>query len=121
MSKLDEYSQLVSSIYDAALDFKQWPVVLERLADALEGSSAVFRAGNLVNTQGTWISVRIDPVFDQLHTEYYKEHNALWQRAGARSVESCVSDREVIPKEVLVRTEFYNDFLLPQDTHTALR
>jgi DNA-binding CsgD family transcriptional regulator len=121
MIKLDEYSRLVSSIYDAALDFEQWPIVLERLTDALEGSSAVLRMGNLLKTQGKWISARIDPTFDQLHAAYYKEQNALWQRAGQRSVETCVSDREVIPKEELARTEFYHDFLLPQDTHTALR
>jgi len=121
MSKFDEYSQLLSSTYDAALDYKQWPIVLERLADALEGSSAVLRTGNLTHTQGEWISVRIDRAFDQLYAEYYKQHKALWQRARVRPAESCESDREVIPREELVRTEFYNDFLLPQDTHTALR
>jgi len=121
MGELDKFSQLVSSIYDAGLDFEQWPVVLEQLADALEASSAVFRAGNLLNTQGKWISVRIDPAFDPLYAAYYKEANKLWQRAGIRPVESCVSDREVISKEELVRTEFYNDFLLRQDIHTALR
>jgi hypothetical protein len=35
MSTLDEYSQLVSSIYDAGLDFEKWPAVIERLSDAL--------------------------------------------------------------------------------------
>ena len=84
MGKLDEYSQLVSSIYDAALDLEQWPIVLERLADALEGSSAVLRWGNLVNTEGIWVSVRIDPAFNPLYAEYSKEHNALWRCAGVR-------------------------------------
>ena len=32
-----------------------------------------------------------------------------------------MTDREVIPKDELVRTAFYNDFLLRQDVHTALR
>src|SRR5215469_11731013 len=110
MSKLDEYSQLVSSIYDAALDFKRWPIVLERLVDALEGSTALFRNANLVNTEGVWASVRIDQTFQRLYVERYSDHNPLWERAGIRPVESCVSDREIIPKEDLVRTEFYNDF-----------
>ena len=56
MDKLDECSQLVSSVYDAALDFERWPIVLERLADALEGSTAVLRSGQ-GNTPGKWISV----------------------------------------------------------------
>src|SRR5215813_5414012 len=121
MNKLDEYSQLVSSIYDAALDFERWPIVLERLVDALEGSTALFRNANLVNTEGVWASVRIDQTFQRLYVERYSDHNPLWERAGTRPVESCVSDREIIPKEELVRTEFYNDFLLPQDIHTVQR
>ena len=67
MSELDEYSQLVSSIYDAALDFKRWPTVLEHLADALEGSTALFRNANLLNTEEVWASVRIDQTFQQLY------------------------------------------------------
>jgi DNA-binding CsgD family transcriptional regulator len=121
VNKLDEYSQLVSSIYDAALDFKRWPIVLERLTDAIEGSTALFRNANLVNTEGVWASVHIDQTFQQLYIERYNEQDPLWERAGVRPVESCVSDRELIPKEELVRTEFYNDFLLPQDIHTVLR
>ena len=38
MSTLDECSQLVSSIYDAGLDFEKWPAVIERLSDALGGN-----------------------------------------------------------------------------------
>jgi hypothetical protein len=75
MDAIDEYSGLVSSIFDAALDFEKWPTVLERLADV-------------------------------------------------RPVGSCESDREVIPKEELVRGEFYNDSccrrtLTPRSEHTS--
>ena len=121
MSNLDEYSRLVSSIYDAALDFERWPIVLEQLADALDGSTALFRQADLVNTEGVWASVRIDRAFQRLYVDRYNGHDPLWERAGVRWVESCVSDRELIPKEELIRTEFYNDFLLPQDIHTVLR
>jgi DNA-binding CsgD family transcriptional regulator len=121
MVSLDEYSELVSAIYDAAVDFDRWPVALERLCDALGGSMAVLLGGNLGRDQGTWLSVRVDPVFDQLYLDYFREHNELWQRAGTMPVKTCVIDREVMPKEELLRTEFYNDFLLRQDVHTALR
>jgi DNA-binding CsgD family transcriptional regulator len=120
VSKLDEYSRLVSSIYDAALDFERWSMVLEQLADALEGSTAVLRSAKL-NTAGKWISVRIDPAFDPLYDSYHKEASALWQHARVRPVETCECDRDVIPKDKLVQTSFYNDFLLRQDSHTALR
>ncbi len=34
MGALGEYSDLVSAIYDAAIDFDRWPIALERLCDA---------------------------------------------------------------------------------------
>jgi DNA-binding NarL/FixJ family response regulator len=82
---------------------------------------AVLLQGDLARSQGRWLSVRVDPVFDQLYLSYYREHNELWRRAGTRPVESCYTDREVIPKQEAIRTEFYNDFLLLRDVHTALR
>lgn len=121
MDAVDEYSALVSSIYDAALDFERWPIALERLADALDGSQAVLGKANLVNNQVAQITVRVDPVFDQLYYEYFREHKTIWQRAAARPVGTCLIDREVISKEELSRTEFYNDLLLPQDVYTALK
>jgi DNA-binding CsgD family transcriptional regulator len=74
-----------------------------------------------VNNQVAQITVRVDPVFDQLYYEYFREHKTIWQRAAARPVGTCLIDREVISKEELSRTEFYNDLLLPQDVYTALK
>ena len=82
---------------------------------------AVLLRGNLLRDQGTWLSVRTDPVFDQLYLDYFREHNELWRRAGTMPIKTCVTDREVMPREELLGTEFYNDFLLRQDVHTALR
>ena len=93
MDAVDEYAALVSSIYDAALDFERWPVALGRLADALDGSQAVLGKANLVNNQVAQITVRVDPVFDQLYYEYFREHKTIWQRAGARPVGTCLIDR----------------------------
>jgi hypothetical protein len=121
MDALDEYSDLVSAIYDAALDCDRWPVALEKMCNALEGSMAVLLRGDLAHSPGNWLTVRSDPEFDRRYDEYYRQQNVLWQRAGSKPVGSCVTDREVIPKEELVRSEFYNDFLLLQDVHTALR
>ncbi len=93
MSKIDEYSQLVSSIYGADLDFERWPIVLGQPADVLKGSSALFGKASLTNTQDMCAWFRIDQTFQQLYVELYKEHNPLWERAWVRPVESCVSDR----------------------------
>jgi DNA-binding CsgD family transcriptional regulator len=119
MSKLDEYSRLVSSIYDAGLDFEQWPIAIERLSDALGGNGGGLAKHNLVTGGGAVVMARRDPIFTRLYAEHYN-NNVLFNRAGRVSVETCVTDRDVMPREEFFRTEFYNGFLRPQDDHTLL-
>jgi DNA-binding CsgD family transcriptional regulator len=120
MATLDEFSDLVSLIYDAALDFERWPIVLERLADALGGSATGLAKHNFVNNGGAVVTARADPVFGQLYAQHYANLNVLFQRAGMVPVETCLTDRDVMPKAEFFRTEFYNDFVRPQDTHSVL-
>src|SRR5215831_18795251 len=120
MSTLDEYSQLVSSIYDAALDFEKWPVVIERLSDALGGNGGGLATHNLVTGGGALVIARRDPIFTRLYAEHYSNVNVLFDRVGRVPAETCVTDRDIMPKEELRRTEFYNDFLRPQDEHTSV-
>jgi DNA-binding CsgD family transcriptional regulator len=117
---LDEYSALVSTIYEAALDFDCWPMVLERLSDALGGNGGGLAKHYLVTGGGAVIMARRDPIFTRLYAEHYRDVNVLFARMGRVPVETCVTDRDVMPKEEFFRTEFYNGFLRPQDDHTFL-
>jgi hypothetical protein len=112
MATLDEFSDLVSLIYDAALDFERWPIVLERLADALGGSATGLAKHNFVNNGGAVVTARADPVFGQLYAQHYANLNVLFQRAGMVPVETCLTDRDVMPKAEFFRSEFYNDSVL---------
>src|SRR5215469_3947018 len=106
MSTLDEYAQLVSSIYDAALDFKKWPTVIERLSDALSGNGGGIATHNLVTGAGAVVMARRDPIFTRLYDEHYRKVNVLFDRVGRVPAETCMTDRDVMPKEELFRTEF---------------
>ena len=120
MLNVVEYSEIVQLIYEAALDFNRWPAVLERLADEVGASVACLVRQDYAKSEGAMIMVRTDPKFAKLYTDYYVKLNIFAQRVGNRPPQTCVTDRMVISKEDLFRTEFYTGFMEPQGVHSLL-
>src|SRR5262249_41591882 len=112
---------LIAAIYDAAIDFEQWPLVLERLAGMLGASAGCLVRHNLITAKGKMIAVRVDPKFGQLYDDYYCSRNILPNRAGRPPVGTCLTDRILVRAEEFIRTEFYNDFMKPWDFHSVLK
>jgi DNA-binding CsgD family transcriptional regulator len=113
-------ARLVAAIYDAALDPRQWPQVLGQLAERFHSASAHLSFENTAGTQGRLISYGTDPVNSRRYADYYVTRNVLWQRIVKRGLENVVTDRIIMPKEELERSEFYNDFLKPQEGEEIL-
>lgn len=120
MPRSEENAELIDAIYDAALDPGQWPHVLERCAQTFGSASAHLSVDNVAMTQGRIISFGTDPAYAQSYADYYATRNVLWQRMVQRSLYEVLTDRMVMPKEELRRSEFYNDFLRPQDGEEIL-
>jgi DNA-binding CsgD family transcriptional regulator len=110
----DGISQLVGSVYDAALDADLWPSVLEQFARTFGSTSAHLSEDNLTSTAGRLVSYGFDPDFAARYAEYYAIRNVLWKNIVRQSLEGVLTDRIIMPREELVRSEFYNDFLQPQ-------
>jgi DNA-binding CsgD family transcriptional regulator len=66
-------------------------------------------------TPGMMISVGSDPDYAKRYGDYYAARNVLWQRWLRRPPTTILTDRAVMPKGELRRSEFYGDFLHPQD------
>lgn len=113
MPRGKDNAQLIDAIYDAALDAGNWPRVLELCAQDFGSSSAHLSVDYFGMTKGEIISVGADPDYVQRYGDYYAPRNVLWQRWLARRPEGIVSDRTLMPKDELRRTEFYNGFLEP--------
>jgi DNA-binding CsgD family transcriptional regulator len=110
----DGISQLVGAVYDAALDADLWPSVLEQFAQTFGSTSAHLSEDNLTSTAGRLMSYGFDPDFAARYAEYYAIRNVLWKNIVRQSLEGVLTDRIIMPREELVRSEFYNDFLQPQ-------
>lgn len=111
---------LLDGIYDAAVDRTRWPRILGELAAHFSSGSAHLSFENFDSTRGKMISSGADPAFALQYGEYYVTRNVLWHEFVRRRLSVIMCDRQVIPKEKLRKTEFYNDFLAPQDCDDLL-
>ncbi len=120
MGDTGQIEPLVDGIYDAAVDGSRWPLVLGQLAAHFGSASAHLSFENVQSTRGSMISFGADPSFAASYSEYYVTRNLLWQELLRRRMSGVMCDRQIIPKHEFRKSEFYNDFLAPQDCDDLL-
>jgi DNA-binding CsgD family transcriptional regulator len=115
----------LDEIYATALDASGWESVIRRFADMVGGGSGFLSALDLVTGKGSVILSRCDPGVLAPYDQYYAAINPLnnvpdpdaflrdWRL-------TIVTDEDKLPKDEYVRTEYYNDFVLPNDSHSAM-
>ena len=102
------------------MDFRLWPNTLGRIASAFGAPSAsMARQGRAPpNAGGT--TVGVDPTAAENYIKYYYGLDLLWQSVMSMPVGTVKTDTMVVPRRELVRTEFFNDFLVPQSVYGLL-
>ena len=112
-------------VYDAALTTELWPLVVERLAGMVGGGGGVLVDQSLQTGQGEAVIVGADPSALTPYFGYYASRNVLLHTPDPRGfmrgwTPRILTDEDWLPKEELVRSEYYNDFLRPLDIHSVL-
>ena len=64
--------------------------------------------------------LRIDPDSEKRYIAHYHSVNPIWQRASSTPAGTVQTDTMVMPRRELRRTEFFNDFLVPQQMESML-
>lgn len=120
MSSESDLASLIAVVYEAGMDFGLWPYALGRIASAFGAPSAgIARQGRTLSE--CWgFSSAIDADTEKRYIDYYHSVNPIWQRASSTSVGTVQSDTMVMPRRELRRTEFFNDFLVPQQMESML-
>ena len=118
-----EYGGFVDLVYDAAVEPGLWVRVLETFADLAGGAKAWMPTLSLTDGGGDGLLARIEPERQESYFEYYASVNPFFveELTGphANWAQLVVTDEDLFRKEDFVRTEYYNDFLRPQDIHSA--
>jgi DNA-binding NarL/FixJ family response regulator len=107
---------LVGDIYDAVDDETLWPVFLERLSVALRGAATNLFVQDLRRPSGAASATfGTDPSFGRSYVEHYGKVNIFLLRGRPLLKAGGVRfSEELCPDEEAIRSEFFNDWVLPQ-------
>ena len=111
--------ELVADIHEAALMPSQWAIVLERLVALFKGRAAALRTFEATpETGGTWLAHGIDRQAQEEFTRYFRTRNVWEARSktlGLFTPGTVVTSDMLLPHSELQASEFYRDFLRPND------
>lgn len=122
---MDERSQLLDLIYETVLEPRLWVTVMERMADTLGGNGGFLSRFSVEDGSGTALLARCDPAVLPRYRDYFASLNPFVIKPRPREYMSgwapwISAEEDYLTRESLVRDEFYNDFMLPEDMHGLL-
>jgi len=108
---------LVGSIYRAVGSSDHWQVFLEQLAEVLQSSATGIVSFDLGSEKAIFrAAVRTDPDCLKRYSAYYATKDMWVARGGRRLKTGFVETSQMLcPDDDLDRSEYYNDYLRPQD------
>lgn len=117
------FHTLVGQIYDAAYDPTRWPDFLHSIARALEGRGTLIFQHNFETREGNTthdgtpltVAVGFDPAFLKSYDEYYSRVNVWAMNEPELKTARALTGSMLFPDRNLSKTEFYTDWLRPQD------
>lgn len=111
-----DYSRLSSLIFEAALDANKWVDFLNALSEVNGGvRTHIFGQDFATNTPLDVVSSQYDPDFIRSFRSYYGQKNAWVTGFSKADVGQTMRSEAMVETEVLVQTEFYNDWVKPQE------
>lgn len=109
-------TQLTDLIYSAVLGESTWHQFLTVAGRLFEDGKGLLFYHDPATRNGRFlITSGIDAQSAKQYTEYYSSINCWIKEAQARPVGRASHTSSLVPRDELVRTEFYNDFLLPMN------
>jgi DNA-binding CsgD family transcriptional regulator len=111
---------LIGPIYDAAFDERLWVPVMNRMADLVGGGSTILIRKNLNTGQGRGVFGRVDETRFNAYFGRFARNNPLADAVAHMSAGSFLIDWQVLSKDKLIRSEYYNEFLQPLGIHSVL-
>ena len=116
MDEVEQVSDLISNIYDAALDRSLWPLVLEKTCGYIEGCASSLMSQDFVHRSGEfYYSWGDDPHYTKLYFEKYQKINPFAvPMAATMQVGAIASVFDFIPADEFHTSRFYKEWAQPQ-------
>jgi len=117
---VDAEAEFLETVYEAAVQPELWADVLERLSNVLGAASANLTFQDQVTGAGRAITFGTDTTQFDSYFGYFATRNPLLKITDYPLALRVMTDEDKLPKEELVRGEYYNDFLKAIDAHSIL-
>ncbi len=115
MSESEELSQLISHVYDAALEAARWPAALEATAAFLQSATATLGSFDALQVNAIYnFSWGDDPAYTAIYVEKYAKLNPLIPASVHAKVGDVASASSIMTYDELYATQFYQEWAKPQ-------
>ena len=113
---MEDFNDLVHSIYQAAIKPAEWAVFVEKLSDLLGGTVISLHAHDAAAKAGLGIYIsKLDPEYLSSYNQYYASKSIWAEALGGSPIGKLIQSEELIGPDEFHKTEYYNDYLKPQD------
>lgn len=117
VSKESVLLSLIDLIYEAVSEPAVWSIFLKHFADAVHGTRTAIFFHDIRNADGSLVwTANVDPEYLRLYNDYYHAKNLWAIRASSLLAPGrVVTSEEMCPAKEVLRSEYYADYLRPQD------
>lgn len=117
---LEDFNNLVHTVYRAGLDPQEWSLFVEDLAGLLGGTIVCLQAHDAVASAGLGVvSSKADPDFLGAYDAHYAAKNVWAPGLAEASIGKVVQSEQLYDRDEFLKTEFYNDYFSTQDLVAA--
>jgi len=113
---MEEFSELVADIYDAAIDPPVWRKVLKGVCAFVQGgpSAGLFWQDAVKKTGNAYFAWGGDPKYAELYWDKYIKHNPFIPVANNYPIDHLYSAGDVLPMGEFTETVFFKEWMAPQ-------
>ena len=108
-----ELLELIGLIYDAVLDSEAWPVMLNRLTDALSARCGFIGSHNSSTNATAMTAPRTDPECLRRYTEYWASRAFLWKGLAKLPAGTVMVREMIISRDEFCHTDYYDEWCKP--------
>lgn len=117
----EDVLKLIGMAYDAALDGNKWAAFLKVFASAMGGTSAILRSNDTLTESASFnASIGYDPAWQSAYCDHFVKLDTYNRALSELPVGKILISTKDIDQPKLLKSEFYNDYIQPQDKRHAI-